>query len=373
VSETITINGIDENGQRINSKRFEELVQEAAKHSSHLVLNTFGQHNVGGRLAADDREFLVEVHGPCGQRLGCMGRPGTRIVCHGSASDDVGYLNIGAEIVVLGDATNGVCNAMAEGRVMIGGSIGARGLTMTKWNPAYARPELWVLGSVGDAFAEFNCGGVAVVCGVEPKTPDNILGYRPCVGMVGGWIFYRGKTDGSYAVTNVREMEPDDEQWGWLMERMPHYLESIGKPELFPVLSVRSEWKVLMARTPQEITKMFGKTKMSMAEFRDNVWNKGFGGGDPLRDIDPELDRSPIGLIVTGDLRRRKPVWDNSGQQKCRDCHMCEMICPEKAISREKTGEGKKDFEYLSDDEKCIACGFCADICPCNIWNMKPF
>ena len=54
---------------------------------------------------------------------------------------------------------------------MIGGSIGARGLTMTKWNPDYTRPEMWVLGSVGDTFAEFNCGGIGVVCGVEPEEP----------------------------------------------------------------------------------------------------------------------------------------------------------------------------------------------------------
>ena len=54
---------------------------------------------------------------------------------------------------------------MAGGRVMIGGSIGARGLTMTKWNPEYAKPEMWVLGSVGDTFAEFNCGGIGVICG----------------------------------------------------------------------------------------------------------------------------------------------------------------------------------------------------------------
>jgi len=60
-----------------------------------------------------------------------MGLPGTTITCTGAASDDVGYLNIGAEITVLGDATNGVCNAMANGKVYIGGSIGARGLTMT--------------------------------------------------------------------------------------------------------------------------------------------------------------------------------------------------------------------------------------------------
>ncbi len=31
------------------------------------------------------------------------------------------------------------------------------------------------------------------------------------------------------------------------------------------------------------------------------------------------------------------------------------------------------DYEYVSDDNKCIGCGFCADTCPCGIWAMNPF
>ena len=62
-----------------------------------------------------------------------------------------------------GNATNGVGNAMAQGKIYIAGDIGARGMTMTKHNPRFEPPELWVLGSVGDSFAEFMAGGVAVV------------------------------------------------------------------------------------------------------------------------------------------------------------------------------------------------------------------
>jgi len=53
----------------------------------------------------------------------------------------------------------------------------------------------------------------------------------------------------------------------------------------------------------------------------------------------------------------------------CRDCHLCETICPTKAISRKILPDG--GYEYVSDDSKCIACGFCADTCPCGIWVMK--
>lgn len=226
---TNVIKGLDQDGNRINSMDFEYIVREAAAEYSELALQSYGQHNIGIRLQRDEGLHL-QIKGPCGQRLGSMGMPGTTITCEGSVSDDVGYLNIGAEITVLGDATNGVCNAMAAGKVFIGGSIGARGLTMTKWNPEYEKPELWVLGSTGDSFAEFNCGGIAVICGVDSKNPENVLGYRPCVGMVGGLIYFRGKEDGSYSKTNSRPDVPTDDQWQWLLDNIPGYLEkSAGK------------------------------------------------------------------------------------------------------------------------------------------------
>ena len=61
----------------------------------------------------------------------------------------------------------------------------------------------------------------------------------------------------------------------------------------------------------------------------------------------------------------------------CRDCHLCETMCPTHAISREELpAEEAADgvaYRYVSDDSKCIACGFCADTCPCGIWTMRPF
>jgi len=52
----------------------------------------------------------------------------------------------------------------------------------------------------------------------------------------------------------------------------------------------------------------------------------------------------------------------------CRDCHMCEMTCYWGAISRIEKPDGR--YEYVVDENKCIACGFCAGICPCGVWEM---
>ena len=52
----------------------------------------------------------------------------------------------------------------------------------------------------------------------------------------------------------------------------------------------------------------------------------------------------------------------------CRDCHMCEKSCPEKAISRIIRADGS--YQYVSNADRCIGCGICAGMCPCGIWNM---
>ena len=46
------------------------------------------------------------------------------------------------------------------------------------------------------------------------------------------------------------------------------------------------------------------------------------------------------------------------------------MICPTGAISRVQL-EGK-EFEMVSDPDKCIGCGFCANACPCGVWSYVP-
>jgi len=357
---TTVVKGINENGRRVNSMDFERLVRQSAISSSNLTLKSYGQHNIGIRLEREGGLNLT-VDGPSGQRLGCMGLPGTTITCKGATSDDVGYLNIGAEITVLGDATNGVCNAMANGKVFIAGSIGARGLTMTKWNPNYDRPELWVLGSSGDSFAEFNCGGIAVICGIDAKNPDNILGYRPCVGMVGGTIYFRGKIDNSFPETNARLANPDDSQWQWLEENIVGFLERIHRPDLLKTLSIREEWQLLITVTPQERALMWSGP-MPMAEFRNNHWNRAFGG-DPLRDLAPGLDRSVIDTITTGEFRRKKPYWAN-----CESAAPCTYYCPIHIPTVDRLRlirEGRTDEAYeMLLQYTPLPASVCGAVCP---------
>ena len=317
---TIILPGI-EKGLRVDSRILEERIQKAIS-DGHRVIEVIaqGQHGIGGRLwKAGGDPVVVRILGTSGQRVGSMGFPNTLLDVVGPVSDDVGWLNAGARIVVRGNATNGAGNAMAQGKIFIAGSIGARGMTMTKHNPRFDPPELWVLGGVGDSFAEFMAGGIAVICGQHPQNPDNVLGYRPCVGMVGGKIFFRGPHQG-ISDQDARIAALADDDWEWLTLHMKEFLETLNQKELLSRLTDdRSDWQIIVARKPQE--KKNGTTR-NLKQFREIVWNRELGAGGLIGDL-TDMDRSPIELITTGKLRRFVPIWENE-----KYLPPCQASCP---------------------------------------------
>jgi NADPH-dependent glutamate synthase beta subunit-like oxidoreductase/glutamate synthase domain-containing protein 3/NAD-dependent dihydropyrimidine dehydrogenase PreA subunit len=307
-------------GHRIESRVLEEQIQNAvAQGHTRLHIKAYGQHGIGGRLwKAGDQKVHIKISGPVGQRTGSLGFDNTRIDIMGATSDDIGWLNAGAEIVVHGNAANGACNGMAQGKVWVAGNIGARGMTMTKRNPRFAPPELWVLGSVGDYFGEFMAGGVAVVCGHEPQDAANVLGYRPMVGMVGGEVLFRGPHKG-YSRHDAKMVPVDDATWQWLVDNIQPFLNHINRSDLFDTLTRREEWQRIRARTPQE---RIGKERRSMTAFHKEVWDGTLGHGGLVGDL-TDLDRSLIPLITRDELRRFVPVWENY-----RYMAPCEATCP---------------------------------------------
>ncbi|MBN2297258.1 MAG: FAD-dependent oxidoreductase [Deltaproteobacteria bacterium] len=318
--EKIIIPGITD-GMRVESRVLEEQIQKAVERGYlDIEVQAYGQHGIGGRLwNTMGKPVNISVVGYPGQRAGSMGSPMTRIEIQGPASDDVGWLNAGATIVVHGDATNGVANAMAQGKIYVDGDIGARGMTMTKSNPRFDPPELWVLGGVGDSFAEFMAGGVAVICGLGSHYRGNILGHRPCVGMVGGKIFLRGTQKG-YSDADAKLIRMSDEDWSWLTTNMKDFLDAIKKADLFDVLtSERSKWQVLQALAPHEKTL---RSMTAMSVFRSEVWDRELGKGGLIGDL-TDIDRSPVTLITTGALRRFVPVWEND-----KYLPPCQANCP---------------------------------------------
>ncbi len=307
-------------GNRVESRVLEEQIQEAVSRGQRsLEIQAYGQHGIGGRLWRAGAEAIqIKISGHPGQRVGSMGFPNTFIEVLGPASDDVGWLNAGAEIVVHGNAGNGCANAMAQGKISIAGNIGARGMTMTKHNPRFAPPELWVLGSAGDYFGEFMAGGIAVICGHEAQSADNVLGYRPFVGMVGGKVFFRGPHAG-YSQTDAKLMPIADEDWNWLTENLKAFLQRIDRTELLKTFCDKAKWQLLVARSAQE---KVSSPMRSMPSFRTDVWEKELGQGGLIGDL-THLDRTPIPLITNSFLRRFVPVWENR-----KYAAPCEATCP---------------------------------------------
>jgi NADPH-dependent glutamate synthase beta subunit-like oxidoreductase/glutamate synthase domain-containing protein 3/ferredoxin len=298
------------NGNRVPSRILEEQIQQTVSEGArelHIIAD--GQHGIGGRIWPRGETIKITVEGPVGQRLGSMGFPGTEIIVRGSASDDIGWINCGAKITVLGDVTNGAFNAAAQGILYVQGSGGARCDTMTKHNPRFDPPQSWYFRNVGDSFAEFKAGGISVVCGVNPRNPNSILGYRPCVGMVGGTIYFRGPIQG-YSERDVKHLDLTPQDWEWLTVNMKSYLEAIDRLSYYDELTrSQDDWKKFIAYTPQEkrARRWF---KISTSDFRKNYWEKEVGqGGIFAPYINHELTILPY--ITTGKDRRNKPIWAN--------------------------------------------------------------
>ncbi|WDP91281.1 MAG: FAD-dependent oxidoreductase [Desulfobacter sp.] len=307
--------------KRIPSRVLEEIIhQHVQRGNRKLEVQAFGQHGIGGRLwDAGSDEMKIRIIGHSGQRTGSLGNANTTIEIMGPASDDIGWLNAGAEIIVHGSASNGAMNGAAQGRVYIGGNIGARGMTMTKRNPRFEPPELWVLGAAGDYFGEFMAGGIAVVCGHGCEDREKLLGHRPLVGMVGGQVFVRGDAKG-YSDKDAKEVVLDDNDWKWLVKNLKVFLEKIGKQDIFGRLANRADWKLFMAKTPQE--KAEGPDRASMSWFRDQVWDAELGRGGLIGDLQ-EVERGTIPLVAKGDQRRYVPVWEQG-----KYISPCQASCP---------------------------------------------
>jgi len=358
----LVING-NINGKRVPSRVLEEQIQTAVRDGAqdiHVVAD--GQHGIGGRIWTDNKKVLITVEGPVGQRLGSMGMFGTEITVKGGTSDDAGWLNCGAKITVLGDVTNGAHNAGAQGILYVQGGGGARCETMTKFNPRFEPLQSWYFRDVGDSFAEFKAGGIAVVCGVNPRNPENILGYRPCVGMVGGTIYFRGPVKG-YRERDVKCLELTPEDWQWLTENMKPYLEAIDRMEYYDELTrSTADWKKIIAYTPDEKGERRKTYSVDTSKFRTEVWEPEVGNGGIFAEY-INHDRTILPYIATGDNRRNKPLWSNEKYSP-----PCAYNCPTHIPTHKRAHlirEGKmQDALRLVLQYSPLPATVCGQICP---------
>lgn len=272
-----------------------------------------GQHDIGGPLWHPEGKTLKFHVTNAGQRVGSMCLPNTEIIVEGSTSADVGWLNAGGIITVKGDAGDTAGHCSSGGKIYIGGRAGTRTGSLMKHDPLYEEPELWVLKNVGSFSFEFMGGGRAVVCGVDSQEFSSVLGDRPCVGMVGGIVYVRGKI--SDYPKDILCLELDENDISFLKGGMNHFLNSIEKSELLGELSDWSEWKKLRPLTFEEKKP---EVLPDLAAFRKNDWVKDGIFSDVAVD-----DFQVLNTVNRGIYRLRVPSWDNA-----KFSAPCQFNCP---------------------------------------------
>ncbi len=322
-----------------------------------------GQHDIGGPLwNRKGAPLTFTVRNP-GQRVGAMCLPATTVLVEGPAPADVGWLNAGGRVVVRGDVGDTAGHCAASGVIYVGGRAGARAASLMKHDPMYDEPSLWVLQNVGSFSFEFMGGGRAVVCGLGCEKMLSVLGERPCVGMVGGIVYYRGQVSSLPAEVCVKELETDD--IAWLESGLDDFLAAVDKQEACSLLADWSMWHKIVPEIGDEKRP---DTVEDITAFRRESWIPGGIFGDVVED-----NFQVSGLVACGDLRLREPVWQQEMQcspqgRGCRDCGQCLKACPERAIARVHDDEG--GYGYISDGARCIGCGICTAICPLGVWQM---
>ena len=305
-----------ENNHRASTQELLQQIYAAmAQGETDFVIDASGQHDIGGPLWSKlGRELHFTVTNP-GQRVGSMGMPGTEIVVNGSAPADVGWLNAGARIIVRGDGGDTTGHCAADGVIYIGGRAGTRTGSLMKHDPSYAPPQLWILKNTGSFSFEFMGGGIAVVCGFDCEGLPSVLGQRACMGMVGGTVYARGPVEGLAGGVKVIETL-EDEDWRYLEQGLPAFLNAIGRSDLLETLRVRGEWKKILAKNSQELKA--GKAHIRMADFHSARWVEDGIFSDVLSD-----SGEVVSLVPTGKYRTGMPVWNNAVFAS-----PCEYACP---------------------------------------------
>lgn len=362
-NEIAKIQGIVD-GERISTQQLlQELYKKLDEGYKEFEISASGQHDIGGPLWDKDNQPLrFKVTNP-GQRVGSMGMVGTEILVEGSAPADVGWLNAGAEITVKGDGGDTTAHCAASGKIYIAGRVGTRSGALMKHDPKFPPPEFWVLKNTGSFSFEFMGGGTAVICGYGCDNLDSALGYRSCVGMVGGTVYVRGPVKELSSQVWMMELNESDKEF--LLKGLPVFLEKIGKPELINELSKSiqnneevspsQKWSKIVAKTYDERKQ---KSLMPIKQFRKDNWVEGGIFGDLIKD-----DYIISEFVAKGDLRLKYPVWKNAIYSA-----PCEYNCPigiptQKRLSLLRQGKLSQALELVLDFSPFPA-SVCGQVCP---------
>lgn len=350
---TTIIDTLQDN-KRLSTKELLDIIYEKIEMGfNDFKIIASGQHDIGGPLWSKDGKPLVfHITNP-GQRVGSMGMAGTKIIVKGSAPADIGWLNSGAEITVLGDAGDTAAHCQASGKIYVAGRVGTRSGALMKHDPKFEEPEFWVLKNTGSFSFEFMGGGRAVVCGYECENMESVLSDRSCCGMVGGVVYVRGNVKGLTNDVDIYDLDESDKNF--LKSGLMRFLGEIDKQNLYEELTEFSQWKKILAKPYDKKVK---QVPYSIKEFREQKWVK-----DGIFSEFFGSYREVIDVINTGDNRLRTPSWENNLKTP-----PCEFDCPvsiptQKRIELIREGKLSEALNLIYEYSPFPA-SVCGQVCP---------
>jgi len=196
-----TMDQVEIDAQGIATKELNDRLRDlmAAGIRRVVLRNVCGQRYIGTRLFSPEKKKMhIEIFGTPGNDLGAF-LYGHEIVVHGNAQDGVGNTMDDGEIVVKGRAGDVLGMSMRGGEIFIRDNVGYRtALHMKEFEDK--KPVLVIGGTSQDFLGEYMAGGVVILLGLggQPHRANHIG-----TGMHGGVIFLRGKVDSSQVGNEV--------------------------------------------------------------------------------------------------------------------------------------------------------------------------
>jgi NADPH-dependent glutamate synthase beta subunit-like oxidoreductase/ferredoxin len=351
----VKISAFKDNQERISTQSLLQQIYTALEQGeTDFEILSSGHHNLGGPLwTADGTPLRFRIKNP-GQRVGAFGLDGTDISVEGSTPADAGWLNSGSTLTIKGDSGDTTAHCAASGKIYVAGRVGTRSGSLMKHDPAYPKPELWVLKNTGSFSFEFMGGGTAVICGIDCEHTSSILGDRACMGMVGGTVYVRGPVEGLSPDVWLLDLDQADKDF--LQQGMPEFLRRIEREELLETLLQLGDWKKIVAKSYAERQ---AHERISIHEFRMGKWVEGGIFGDIVSDDYTHV----AGLVNTGDDRLKIPHWMNR-----EFAAPCQSSCPSFIPTQQRLRllrEGKEEEAHdLVLRHSPFPASVCGTICP---------
>ncbi|MDH7497751.1 MAG: hypothetical protein QHH05_04835, partial [Syntrophomonadaceae bacterium] len=166
------------------------------------------------------------VHGVPGNDTACY-LDGPEVIIHGNAQDGVGNTMNRGRVVVHGRAGDVLGYGMRGGEILVRDSVGYRvGIHMKEYG---RQVPLILIGTNAGAFlGEYMAGGRIVVLALDTADGEQV-GPHCGSGLHGGAIFIRGGIDRSCISPDVEVSEPDEEDRQFLERCVAEYDQTFGR------------------------------------------------------------------------------------------------------------------------------------------------